>query len=189
MDNQSKRQRILQAAIELFAENGFEITSIQDIAKRASVAKGTVYVYFESKEVLVKEVHKLCYEMDVRACREGMESLDSTVDQLCKRLDNIMSYAITHPLESRIEQLYGMSPVYGKEPFEVKPEMMDDIKKIIQEGIAQGELRPLSVDLLATMYYGIAQCCYLKLQEAPDFWDRQETKDFCYDLIRNSFTK
>lgn len=187
MEYQSKRERIIAAAIELFAENGFEITSIQDIAKKASVAKGTVYLYFESKEVLVREVYKTCYEMDIEACNEGVDLLDSSVEKLCRRLDNIMFYRITHPQESRIEQLYSLSPVYGKEPFELKTEMMNDISQIIREGIEKGELKQVSVDLLSTIYYGIAQSCYLKLQDDPDFWDGQEAREFCFDLIRESF--
>lgn len=189
MDNQSKRTRIIEAAIEMFAEHGFEVTSVQDIANRASVAKGTVYLYFESKEALVREVYQTCYAMDIQACNEGIDLLDSAVDKLCKRLDNIMSYRISHPLESRIERLYSISPVYGVEPFEKKTEMLNDIQEIIRQGIDGGELAPVSVDLLSTIYYGIAQSCYLKLQEDPDFWDRQETRDFCYDLIRKAFTK
>lgn len=189
MDYQSKRERIIAAATELFAENGFEVTSIQDIACKASVAKGTVYLYFESKEVLVREVYKTCYEMDIEACKEGVDLLDSAVDKLCKRLDNIMSYRLTHPRESRIEQLYSLSPVYGKEPFETKTEMMNDISDIIREGIEDGELKAVSVDLLSTIYYGIAQSCYLKLQDHPDFWDNQETREFCFGLIRESFAK
>lgn len=189
MENQSKRDRIIEAAIGLFAEHGFEVASIQDIANRASVAKGTVYLYFESKEVLVREVYKTCYERDIEACNAGVDLLKSSVEKLCKRLDNIMSYRLAHPQEARIEQLYSLSPVYGKEPNEVKTEMMNDIFEIIQKGIRDGELQLVSEDLLCTIYYGIAQSCYLKLQDDPEFWSRQETRTFCYDLIRKAFTK
>jgi AcrR family transcriptional regulator len=50
----AKRQAILGAALELFGRYGWRRTSIDDIARRAGVAKGTVYLYVESKEALFR---------------------------------------------------------------------------------------------------------------------------------------
>lgn len=48
-----KRARILEAAITVFAKNGFHETRVSDVAKAAGVADGTIYLYFESKEELL----------------------------------------------------------------------------------------------------------------------------------------
>src|SRR5262245_747063 len=45
---------ILNAALEAFVENGFAATRLEDVAKRAGVSKGTLYLYFENKEELFK---------------------------------------------------------------------------------------------------------------------------------------
>ena len=45
---------ILTAALEAFVENGFAATRLEDIAERAGVSKGTLYLYFESKDALFK---------------------------------------------------------------------------------------------------------------------------------------
>lgn len=45
-----KRERILQAAIKVFAQNGFYATRVSEIAKAAGVADGTIYLYFENKD-------------------------------------------------------------------------------------------------------------------------------------------
>jgi len=45
-----KRERILRAAIEVFAQNGFYATRVSEIAKKAGVADGTIYLYFENKD-------------------------------------------------------------------------------------------------------------------------------------------
>jgi TetR/AcrR family fatty acid metabolism transcriptional regulator len=45
-----KRDRILKAAIEVFAKNGFYATRVSEIAKAAGVADGTIYLYFKSKD-------------------------------------------------------------------------------------------------------------------------------------------
>src|SRR5437879_11375921 len=47
---------IVAAALEVFVERGFEATKLADVARRAGVTKGTVYLYFESKEALFKAV-------------------------------------------------------------------------------------------------------------------------------------
>ncbi len=55
---EGKKQAILDAALELFAERGFHGTAVPLIAKRARVGAGTVYRYFESKEALVNELYR-----------------------------------------------------------------------------------------------------------------------------------
>jgi AcrR family transcriptional regulator len=53
---ESARKRIMEAALELFANKGYHTTSISQIAKEAAISKGLMYNYFESKEALLKEV-------------------------------------------------------------------------------------------------------------------------------------
>lgn len=53
---ENKRKQIMDSAIELFAEKGFDSTSINMIAKRASISKGLIYNYFDSKEDLIKVI-------------------------------------------------------------------------------------------------------------------------------------
>jgi AcrR family transcriptional regulator len=50
------RQKIMETALELFANDGYHTTSISDIAKQAGISKGLMYNYFESKEALLKEI-------------------------------------------------------------------------------------------------------------------------------------
>lgn len=53
-----KREAVLQAALELFAEQGFHGTTVPEIAAKARVAAGTIYRYFESKEALINVLFK-----------------------------------------------------------------------------------------------------------------------------------
>ena len=48
-----KRPRILEAAVKVFAKNGFYATRVSDVAKAAGVADGTIYLYFKSKDELL----------------------------------------------------------------------------------------------------------------------------------------
>ncbi|MDS8854874.1 TetR/AcrR family transcriptional regulator, partial [Streptococcus pneumoniae] len=52
----SKKQQILESALQLFAENGIEATSVQHITQEAGISKGAFYLSFPSKESLIKEI-------------------------------------------------------------------------------------------------------------------------------------
>jgi AcrR family transcriptional regulator len=56
----SKRDAVMGAALELFAERGFHGTSVPAIAERAGVGAGTIYRHFDSKEALVNELFRAC---------------------------------------------------------------------------------------------------------------------------------
>lgn len=57
-----RRQEILEAAERLFNERGFESTTVADIARAAGAAKGTVYLYFPSKEDVLRGLYQAFYE-------------------------------------------------------------------------------------------------------------------------------
>jgi len=52
----SARRKIMEAGLEFFATEGYHLTSISKIAKRAGVSKGLMYNYFDSKETLLREI-------------------------------------------------------------------------------------------------------------------------------------
>ena len=51
--SRDKRERILKAAVKVFARNGFHATRVSEVAKAAGVADGTIYLYFKSKDELL----------------------------------------------------------------------------------------------------------------------------------------
>src|SRR3954454_5452267 len=54
----SKRERILRAAIDVFARNGYFNSKVSDVAKAAGVADGTIYLYFDGKEDLLVNIFR-----------------------------------------------------------------------------------------------------------------------------------
>src|SRR5579872_6701385 len=53
---EERPQQILDAALSVFAEHGIDAAKLEEIAARAGVSKGTIYLYFQSKEELFREV-------------------------------------------------------------------------------------------------------------------------------------
>ena len=86
-EKEERRQSILQAAREVFFEHGFHHATVDSVAERAEVSKGTVYLYFESKEtilahLLLEGLHELIEELE-RADAAG-ETIEA--DERLRRL-------------------------------------------------------------------------------------------------------
>ena len=188
MNGPDKRERIIEAAIEIFIKRGFAAASVQEIAAAAGVAKGTVYLYFESKEDLIAQVYAHCLEMDREACNVGLTEEKGAVDKLCRRLDNIMDFAMNHPREAQIENLYLTEKKYGGKENRIQEKLYADIEAVIREGIARGELRAMPVFLLGRIYYGLAATLYLTLLERGEPWHGSEIRSQCHRLVRDCLT-
>lgn len=186
MEETGKYQQILEAAIELFSERGFESTSVQDIAQWAGVAKGTVYLYFKSKDDLMKQVYEYCYGMDIKACEKDIDQEKNAVDKLCRRMDNIIEYLLSHPKEARVEQMYRVA-LSGKKTLPYyQEEMYQAIRGVVEGGIEKKELRDMPSSLLTQVYYGIANGLYHGFQDQPGLWEEREIKEQCHQLIKDS---
>lgn len=76
------KEKIIRAAIDSFAQTGFDRTKMEDIAKRLGLSKGTIYLYFKSKEDLFLAI-----------CEHNMQQSDREDAGLFVRKDNIASDA------------------------------------------------------------------------------------------------
>lgn len=76
------KERIIRSAIERFAKNGFDRTRMEDIAASSGLAKGTLYLYFKSKE-----------DLFFALCEHNLEQLRNQLSKLFNKKENIMSDA------------------------------------------------------------------------------------------------
>lgn len=81
----ARREAILNAALEEFSARGFEATRLDDVAKRANVAKGTIYLYFRDKEALFQELIRTMLTPFVGTI-EAMGAADVPVAMLAERI-------------------------------------------------------------------------------------------------------
>ncbi len=80
--NTEKYQRILDAAVAVFAEKGFFSSRISDIADLANVADGTVYLYFKNKEEILMTAINTAFDAFMRHARTELQKLASPADRL-----------------------------------------------------------------------------------------------------------
>src|SRR5262245_870602 len=73
-----RRKQILKAAVEVFAERGFHRTRVSDIAKRAGVAYGLIYHYFDSKDDVLNSVFEENWAVFIKVLRDLEQNKDVT---------------------------------------------------------------------------------------------------------------
>ncbi|WP_027965242.1 TetR/AcrR family transcriptional regulator [Halalkalibacillus halophilus] len=91
---QEKKKLIIQASIELFAERGFHVTSVQQIVDRSNVAKGSFYNYFSSKDELIRSIYDYYYAEIESKMLEAAGKSDSAHDSLEKQLDVFLKFIL-----------------------------------------------------------------------------------------------
>ena len=77
-----KREKIIETAFELFSQKNYHEVMMEDVAKLTSVAKGTVYNYFRSKEELYFSIMKQRMEKLTGSLKEKIESESNSIDSL-----------------------------------------------------------------------------------------------------------
>ncbi|OWZ84351.1 TetR family transcriptional regulator [Natranaerobius trueperi] len=117
MNQQNKYNKIINAAIQVITEQGFEDTSVSQIVRRAGVAQGTFYLYFQSKKELVPAIAQMILsdQLDRIQNRYGnTRSLDELLDVLID-----VTYEITAEYKELIMFCYsGLAYYYSFERWE-----------------------------------------------------------------------
>jgi len=152
-----KRGDILQAALELICDQGFHGAPMADIAEKASVAAGTIYLYFESKEVLIGELHR-DLEDKIRAnLQEGYPGTEPLQERFHYLIRSLLRYFIENPLHFRYMEQYFNSP-YGismhRDKLLGKTGNHDVLMDIFEQGIKQQMLKDFPKAVLFSLAFG-----------------------------------
>lgn len=92
-NKREKEQKLYKGAYDLFLEQGVENTRVDQIAKKAGVAKGTFYLYFDDKHDLIK---KLIHRKSYKLAKEGLEK---TRDMHFEKFEDAIIYFINYIIE------------------------------------------------------------------------------------------
>jgi AcrR family transcriptional regulator len=112
MQNDDKRGAIIQAAVELVGEYGFHGAPMAMVAQKAGVAAGTIYRYFESKDILITEAFA---DLEKRLLAAIMEHYPNDLpvrERFIHMARIIVHYCISSPMEFRFLEQFHNSP-YG----------------------------------------------------------------------------
>ncbi len=159
--NKTKR-KIFETAMQLFADKGYEATSIEEITATVGVAKGTLYYHFSSKE----EIFNFLVE-------EGMKLLKNSIqiktDKVSSYIDKIRAIILIQikvivKYESLITII--LSQMWGKEERNKRSrqyvfEYLNIVEKIVREGIEKGEIIDRDPEVIASEIFSLTSSCLI----------------------------
>lgn len=109
-DKIDKRSALLEAALELFAENGFHGAPTSLIAERAGVGVGTIYRYFKDKDELIGELRKDLHAKAVAWVCEGYREDQPVRERFIFLMTRLLCLFLAEPKLFRFMELYYYSP-------------------------------------------------------------------------------
>ena len=152
-----KREAILRAAIQVFANNGYFSSKVADIASEAGVADGTVYLYFKSKEEILHSIFDRTVEEVIADGRKQLERIKDPREKLrqiallhLERLGADRDLAVVFQVELR-----GSTKFMEEFSAAGFAEYLGLIRATIEEGQRAGVFRPdLNAKVVAKVFFG-----------------------------------
>lgn len=135
---------LLDAALDLFVEKGFAATRAEEVAARAGVSKGTLFLYFPSKEELFKAVVRENISGRFTEWNEEFETFEGTAADMVRYCMNVWwerigatrASGITKLIISEARNFPDIAAFYSKEVIEPGEKL---IRRILQRGVDNGE--------------------------------------------------
>jgi AcrR family transcriptional regulator len=173
------REKILNAALDLFYEKGFHLATVDEIAERAGVGKGTLYRYFASKSALFNELIKSRIEELERTAQAVLDGQDDVLTMITKYVriyfeffdHNKRLYRLI--LQERLDLADQVQEMYVKKVMRRIPVLKRKIREASQHGVLK------DVDF-QTVFYGVMgfihgviqkwlvnECSYSLVDELP----------------------
>jgi AcrR family transcriptional regulator len=183
-----RRRQILEAALAVFSEKGFNAANVSDVAARAGVSQGTIYWYFESKEELLTQALRSFFDDfgqgtvgAVAQCPTAVEKLRAlgraTVDfaaEAAGLFTLFLEYWASSPRRAEAGRLWTG----------VLVEYKDLVVGIIEEGVGNGEFKPVDAEsvvwAMMAAYDGLA--AYVMLM--PDLDLARISQAFVETLVK-----
>lgn len=149
-----KRSAILNAALDLFEEHGFEATSVPEIAGRAQVAVGTIYRYFESKEAVVNALYRLWRERFNGSVLAPID-VDLGVRQVFSTYWRRMSaFARAFPKAQRFLDLHHHGDYLEADTIALDRAYSEVIALFVADGVRRGALRMVDPRIAVAIIWG-----------------------------------
>ncbi len=153
-ETSAKREAILDAALELFAERGFHGTAVPLVAERAQVGAGTLYRYFDSKEALVNALYQREKTLLARQLMQDFPVDVPPRQQFHVMWKRLQAFAEKHPQSGVFLELHHHAAYLDETSRQLEQEVLAPMVEFIRRGQAQQAIKPISPELLIHLVYG-----------------------------------
>ncbi|MBB6452040.1 TetR/AcrR family fatty acid metabolism transcriptional regulator [Salirhabdus euzebyi] len=174
--NKPKYKQIIDAAVEVIAENGYHASQVSKIAKKAGVADGTIYLYFKNKEDILVSLFQEKMGQFVERIKEDIEKKDNASDKLYSLIQmHFRQLAENHNLAIVTQlELRQSNKDLRLKINDVLKGYLGIVDEILKEGIEEGLYHPeINIKLVRQMIFGT-------LDEVVTNWVMKEQR---YNLV------
>ena len=182
-DPEIRKQEIIDVAMQVFAEKGYETTTMKDIAKAADVVPGLCYHYFKNKH----ELYETAVTQYAKECSEPflilLSKIDLSLDEIIKKLKRVMIQGEENYKYKKFFDKTDNEIFHKQLEFYMSKEIERPMKKYIQHKVDKGELQVEDVNLFTKFFIG-GQMAVINCNE-EEFNDKIE---FLSNII-NAFKK
>lgn len=155
----ARPDEILDAALDLFVEKGFDAARMEDVARRAGLSKAGVYLYFDSKEALLKalivrEVAPVAQRAEVMAtagAADPEQALRMIAGFVVSRLSDTRVFSVPHLVISIASRFPEIAQFYRAEVID-RARMA--VMSIVRAGVAKGDFREIDPDIAVRLLVG-----------------------------------
>jgi AcrR family transcriptional regulator len=154
-----RREQILKIASELFSEKSYHDVTVDEIAGAVGVAKGTIYLYFPSKERLYLEILEDSFEAIESLLEKEIAKSDSAPVKLKKVLRLIFEF---YQMNLDVLRILSRDETHLiREHFEFterwRLRRIKLYEKILEKGQREGSFRPMNTKLVAIVIFGLVR--------------------------------
>lgn len=162
------RKRIFAAAAELFAVRGFHETTVDEIARRAGVAKGTFFVHFATKDAVVAELVRrqvrLAADARARGGDDPVESIRQVIMTLGEQAGSSRALSRAVLAATLENPKIGGDVIFG----EIHKQLVDDVRVAQDRGLLSASVEPRTIaSALSAAYLGAAVVFMANVKSRP----------------------
>ncbi len=150
------RQRVLHAAIRVFARKGYHATRMDDIVQEAHVSKGGVYFHFPGKARLFLAIIDHFAEILERRLTEAIAAQQGGVARVTAALEaGLATFSEYRPLAKIfLVQAVGLGERFERKRLEINDRFAALIRRYLEQAVAEGDVPPLDAEVTAYAWVG-----------------------------------
>ena len=145
----ARPEEILEAAKHVFGESGYAGTKLEDVARRAGVSKGTLYLYFDSKEALFREMVRAKVVTALAHAEETVRTFDGSsrellvilVSSMYRRLRDDGMARVGRVVQAELPSFPELAQFYFEEVI-LRARRL--VSRVLERGVESGEFREVS---------------------------------------------
>lgn len=182
-----KKNAILEAALDVFAERGLESSPTAEISRRAGVAEGTLFTYFKTKDDLINALYReLKLEM-ADAMLSGFPRKKSVRHRVEHVWNGFVSWSISHSKEKKVLDLLKTSERLTEETKAIGMAPFVEIEDTAREAVEHKVIEDLPLEFVGASMTGLAEatiCLMLKNPDQKDFYMKSGFEFYWKGLAR-----